>query len=319
MRGIGFFADVCCSSITPFSALAADLDPSLLVPSDGVTSSLSLAALAVLASTAPSLAALSSTLPPSLGPSASLGLRFSTSPAFELHKSPEKTHPFGVLDGSVSAAAPVAFSSAFPALPMVAGATAAAFATPFVPARSIQSTGSPVRQAAFPTLFTDDTGLDLLSSGAALPLPLSLAADVDLDLASSSALQLMATSPTSATASSVSSTKPISAALTPSPVLPTPVGVEHTLRSAGVDFVPRRAAIPSKTSGRHLKKSADVALGRPSSCVWVGNVDAMVPEDEFRLLLEQFGSVKSIRMLPKSKCAFVTFQDAACTYGSCCT
>jgi RNA recognition motif-containing protein len=58
------------------------------------------------------------------------------------------------------------------------------------------------------------------------------------------------------------------------------------------------------------------ATGRPSSCVWVGNVDSVIPEEEFTRLMAQYGTVKSVRLLPKSKCAFVTYQDPASALSS---
>jgi RNA recognition motif-containing protein len=99
------------------------------------------------------------------------------------------------------------------------------------------------------------------------------------------------------------------------PAIPLPIN-SMPIASApvpAIDFVPRRAPVPRKTNNTAVQDSAS---GRPSSCVWVGNVDAAVSELEFTRLMEQFGVVKNVRMLPKSKCAFVTFGDAATALSS---
>jgi hypothetical protein len=45
-------------------------------------------------------------------------------------------------------------------------------------------------------------------------------------------------------------------------------------------------------------------------------VDAAVNEDEFMRLMEKYGRVKNIRLLPKSKCAFVTYAEASSALAS---
>ncbi len=45
-----------------------------------------------------------------------------------------------------------------------------------------------------------------------------------------------------------------------------------------------------------------------SQCLWVGNVDPEISEADFKLVFEKYGPVQLIRLFPRSKCAFVTFQ-----------
>ena len=45
-----------------------------------------------------------------------------------------------------------------------------------------------------------------------------------------------------------------------------------------------------------------------SQCLWVGNVDPEISQTEFKAVFEKYGPVQLIRLFPRSKCAFVTFQ-----------
>ncbi len=60
-----------------------------------------------------------------------------------------------------------------------------------------------------------------------------------------------------------------------------------------------------------LKKNRGLKPGEvPSQCVWVGNVASDVSKQDFRAVFEQYGQVTLIRMFPRSKCAFVTYQKS---------
>lgn len=48
----------------------------------------------------------------------------------------------------------------------------------------------------------------------------------------------------------------------------------------------------------------------PSSCIWVGNVCPKVTEAEFRSEFSRFGPIRLLRMFPKSKCAFITYETS---------
>ncbi len=50
--------------------------------------------------------------------------------------------------------------------------------------------------------------------------------------------------------------------------------------------------------------------------MWVGNVASDVSKQDFRAVFEQYGQVTLIRMFPRSKCAFVTFQKSKSALGS---
>ena len=45
-----------------------------------------------------------------------------------------------------------------------------------------------------------------------------------------------------------------------------------------------------------------------SNCVWVGNVCPEISVDDFTKEFEVFGKITLVRMFPRSKCAFVTFE-----------
>eukprot|EP00457_Paulinella_chromatophora_P006594 gb/GEZN01006613.1/.p1 GENE.gb/GEZN01006613.1/~~gb/GEZN01006613.1/.p1 ORF type:complete len:522 (-),score=31.45 gb/GEZN01006613.1/:73-1557(-) len=53
-----------------------------------------------------------------------------------------------------------------------------------------------------------------------------------------------------------------------------------------------------------------------SNCVWVGNVSPELSEDDFKKVFEEYGRVVLLRMFPRSKCAFITFQSSASALAS---
>lgn len=47
----------------------------------------------------------------------------------------------------------------------------------------------------------------------------------------------------------------------------------------------------------------------PSPNIWIGNVDASVPEHELRAAFDRFGPIERVKMYPQKNCAFINFVD----------
>ena len=62
-------------------------------------------------------------------------------------------------------------------------------------------------------------------------------------------------------------------------------------------------------SQQHSSERRDDQHLTPSPNIWIGNVDANVPEHELRAVFDRFGAIERVKMYPQKNCAFINFVE----------